>query len=366
MSETARRTIAADSDGGRDVGLPPLPQAGVKSVRDLLEQLQASPELTAANKFFDGYPKKSLVGAQSRSILYFLTRYLRPKAVLEIGTFCAGTTEIFAQALEANGVGQVVTTDPHGAQRVPPILQSWPAKLRNRAIFLPLSSMDCFIEVGKHGVTFDLAFIDGNHSYEHALYDLQMAAHYMSPGSVVVMDNFEQAGVYWATKHFLKQNPAWSELGHSIATHQPQDPFNSATSSFPGTSFLLLHAPSDILVTDLPRSFVKNKRTDIGLSSYRFELTGTQPEGVLHTVTFFRSFPHGEEVNVLPEELANVAKVSVPAGTTSLELSFPTPFVTQHVPSESYRVFEIILSWAPCDGVTPLRLMAEPMPQTLS
>lgn len=69
----------------------------------------------------------------------------------------------------------------------------------------------------KKDVVLDLILIDGNHDFEFALFDLQMAARLMRPGGIVVMDNAEQSGPFYAAKQFLDRNPAWRELGRCIA-----------------------------------------------------------------------------------------------------------------------------------------------------
>ena len=47
--------------------------------------------------------------------------------------------------------------------------------------------MDFFARMVLEGKVFDLLLIDGNHDYEYALFDLQMAARLVRPGGIVVM-----------------------------------------------------------------------------------------------------------------------------------------------------------------------------------
>ena len=69
-----------------------------------------------------------MASAQSRAFLYQTVKAMQARFVIEIGTYYAGTTEVLARAMHANGAGHVMTIDPYGGQRVPAILEAWPPR----------------------------------------------------------------------------------------------------------------------------------------------------------------------------------------------------------------------------------------------
>ena len=177
--------------------------------------------------YCENYPPRSFMSNHSRATLFTLIRALRPKVVAEVGTLFAGTTEVMARALWENGEGIILTTDPLGGERCPAIIGSWPQELRDITHFHALTSMDFFTELDRKRVTLDLVLVDGNHDFEFALFDLQMAARLLRPGGVIVMDNAEQTGPFLAARTFLSAHPAWRELGRAILDGRPNVPFRN-------------------------------------------------------------------------------------------------------------------------------------------
>ncbi len=70
-------------------------------------------------KHVGDYPPRSMTFPAFRALCYMLICVLRPQLVVEIGTMYAGTSELFASALMANGLGMLTTVDPYGGDRVP-------------------------------------------------------------------------------------------------------------------------------------------------------------------------------------------------------------------------------------------------------
>lgn len=346
-----------------EIELSHLELPDTEDVTSFLAALLNSDCLAKADEFFLKSPETSLLSARGRSILYLLTRYLKPQNILEIGTYKASTSEILTCAIKQNGKGTLTTIDPFGGERVPPILDTWPESLKKHINFMPLSSMDYFMQIARGNISLDLVFIDGDHSYEFALYDLLMAAKHSSPSAVIVMDNVEQTGVYWAGKTFLSLNPDWRELGSSIAEHDKANPFLTMNPSFPDANFLLLQAPDCIKIASLPRSFMISPSNDKGLSGYNLTFRGQQGDGVLHVMTFFRSFYHGGYEGE-SEQKIQFMSLPVKAGMTALQIEFHEPFITMHDPTISYRTFEIILSWI-SENVKTLDLISPPVPVTI-
>lgn len=100
--------------------------------------------------------------------------------------------------------------------------------------------MKFFSDLAASKVVLDICPVDGNHDFEFALFDLNMAAKLVRAGGIVIMDNAEQTGPYYATKQFLEKNPGWLEVGSSIEKFTDSIPFHKQRSSVAKTTFLLL------------------------------------------------------------------------------------------------------------------------------
>ena len=330
-----------------------------EDVEGLLAQLSKLEYFAKLEAIFSHYPPHTLLNAKSRAILYILTRFLKPNHVLEIGTYRAGSSEIIARALRSNEKGDLLTIDPFGQERVPQILDTWPAGLKKHINYLPLSSMDCFIKLASN-VSFDIIFVDGDHSYEHALYDLQMAARYAVPGGIVIMDNVEQTGVYWAVKAFLSAYSGWRELGSSMTGHDIKNPFFNMNPSIPGSSFLILQAPTLLFINQHPRSFEIKNVSESGLAGFDFFFTGKQKEGYVNALIFFRSFMHGDKPGI--EQESCIERFPISVDSTSHRIIFPKSFITKLAPEDSYRTYEIILTYTSQEGNELFELTSPPVP----
>jgi predicted O-methyltransferase YrrM len=327
----------------------------------LLASLPGSELLARTVDFFDAHPPASLLGRTSRSLLYLLCRQLRPRVALEVGAFFAGAAELLARALAANGHGELITVDPYGGERAPPALETWPEELRSRVISLECNSMQCFMLAEQRNVQFDLAFIDGDHSYEYALFDLGMVARQASPGAIVVMDNCEQPGVFLAARRFLEDNPGWRELGDAIYSYREASPFEGLRPSYPDSSFLILQAPAGVcLSAAAPTAFQTGSLAEPGLRGVEFAIDPRHGGGALHLMTFFRSFHHDLSVGQ-PEQKLDVARIDLAPGQGEARLAYAEPFLTAFDPTQSFRKFEFILAWTPRVRSEPLRLLQPPM-----
>jgi predicted O-methyltransferase YrrM len=159
---------------------------------------------------------RSITGADEMATISLWVEAQRPELCLEIGTFFAGTSRVIAEALKAaGGTGKLLTIDPYGGHRVPDILAGWPDDLRGLVEFRPVNSMTLFDELetartpkgGKSKL--GLSFVDGNHNFEFALFDIIRSADFLAPGGAIVIDNMDQEGPRQAAARFLKWNPAW-------------------------------------------------------------------------------------------------------------------------------------------------------------
>jgi predicted O-methyltransferase YrrM len=104
-----------------------------------------------------------------RFVLYSLVLGLRPRRVLEIGTFRGGSTLIVAAALDDLGEGTIVCVDP--APQVDPLHRQ---VLANRATILAAASPDALATAREvAGGPFDFALIDGDHTFDGLSRDLE-------------------------------------------------------------------------------------------------------------------------------------------------------------------------------------------------
>jgi predicted O-methyltransferase YrrM len=326
----------------------PLENVTSQPVPATLEELPDSAFYAEAVAYFTDYPARSLMSDHSRATLYSIIKVRRPTYLAEIGTFRAGTTEVMARACWENNWGGIDTTDPFGGERCPQIIASWPKEISNYVRFHPLSAMELFANLDQRRISLDLTLVDGNHDYEHALFDLQMAARRTRPSGMVVMDNAEQSGPFHAARTFLAANPTWWELGHAVADHDPDNPFDPNRSSVPNTTFILLQAPPFIPVGAGPHSWGQVQIGQPAVAGLALDLA-RPASGALHYLVTLRAFAKASEpveeklIGVVPIEAAG--KVSVPFETV---LAAPA--------RETYTV-EIDLSWR---GGEPLALSAPP------
>ena len=156
----------------------PCPVIDLGQLLNPLPDIMQAPEFPATVAFFANNPaaSRSLVSPDTQALLFTLIRNLRAKYVVEIGSFRCGTAEAICRALHANGAGRLFTVDPFGAATVPQILSWWPPELQRHVSFIHANSADFYMEMEKQGHRPELVFVDGNHDYEFALFDIQCAA----------------------------------------------------------------------------------------------------------------------------------------------------------------------------------------------
>jgi predicted O-methyltransferase YrrM len=131
-------------------------------------------------------------------VLVTVARFLRPKRILEIGTFDGNTT----LNLAANTDAQVVTVDlPPGARiallkkgDVPNVrseqrgtqFQGHPLASRIRQVFGDSGTMDW----SSLGEPFDLIYLDGCHTSTYVHSDTQNALRMLTPGGIIVWHDY--------------------------------------------------------------------------------------------------------------------------------------------------------------------------------
>ena len=337
-------------------GLPVTPQS--------LTEVMASPVCDELSAYFRDYPTTSLMGDRSRAMLFALVRMQRPAVAAEVGTYHGGGAEIITRALWENGEGFLHTTDPFGAERCPEIFARWPGELRRLVEFHPLNSMDFFLKLHHRRVALDFVLVDGDHDYELALFDLQMAARLLRPGGIVVMNDSVQTGPFQAAKTFLAANPAWRELGTAIASYDESAPFAGGRASQPGTGFAVLQAPSHWSIGAIPRSWGQAPIAAPLVEGLSLEALPQVTSGSLHYQAILRLFgdgsPHeAKRVGVIPVRLDGSAR------TVAHQLAQPMQFQPSANAVDPRNTFEIGLCWQADPGAPPLALasLRSPLPR---
>jgi predicted O-methyltransferase YrrM len=226
---------------------------------DPIPAIMATPEFSQTVRAFADNPsiKSALISPDSQALLYSLIRLLRPEVVIEIGTYMASTTEAMARAISDNGFGALHTIDPYGAEMSPQIIARWPRALQATTKLHLTDSMLFFAWMQKHQLRTDLVFVDGNHDYEYALFDIQSAARAMNPGGFIVVDNIAQPGPFFAAQDFMEKASAkgWHECGNSLNRFRPTDPFDRHRTTIHNTDFCILRAPTSIAIANRPVNF---------------------------------------------------------------------------------------------------------------
>jgi predicted O-methyltransferase YrrM len=357
-----KRETATQSPSHRIDVRPLTHLAAPKVPASEIADVMASPEYAEIRTYFSLYPAHSFVSDHSRAVLYSLVRMMRPKLIAEIGTLHAGTTEVFARALWANREGIVHTVDPYGGERCPAIISQWPVELQRHAHFHPKSSMDFFARMVLERKTFDLVLIDGNHDYEYALFDLQMAARLVRPGGIVVMDNAEQSGPFKAARLFLAANLAWREIGNAIASYHPLKPFERDRASLPDTTFLLLQAPEYLSIGEGPHSWGQAWIDTPQLSGLRFQVV-RQCKGILLYQIYLRGFANGNQW-VKEERIEGSVRIEAGDGEAAIDHLLERTLSVVSPPEYDDQLFtlELDLSWQADSGSPPLALATLPAP----
>jgi predicted O-methyltransferase YrrM len=336
----------------RGADIRPLTAVTTEPVPPSIEQLRDGQFYADVVAYFTDYPERSLMSDDSRAVLFSIIRARRSKYIAEIGTFRAGTTEVMARACWENNWGIIYTTDPYGGRRCPPIIRSWPKDLRKYVSFHPLSSMDFFAYLDQRQISLDLTLVDGNHDYEFALFDLQMAARRTLPSGIIIMDNAEQAGPFDAASTFLNANPAWRELGQAIASHDPSNPFDATRASFPDTSFIVLQGPAFVAIGARSQSWGQRPIERAAASGLALDLA-RPAKGVLHYQVTLRGFFKNEA----PVERKAVGAAQIDSSDQKISLPFDQKIFVE---SGETPTVEIDLSW---QGAEPLALTVPPTTQ---
>ena len=174
------------------------------------------------------------------------------------------------------------------------------------------------------------------------------------------MDNAEQSGPFHAARTFLDANPAWVELGNAIVEYDPSAPFKQPRASVPGTTFVLLQAPTYLSIGPFPRSWGQAWATAPTLAGFSLDLPAQTTAGILCYQAILRVFSKG---NRDVHELKNDGTMRLQQDGTAavLERRFKVPLHSD-MPEPDTFTFEIELSWQADADASPLALAKIPSP----
>jgi predicted O-methyltransferase YrrM len=327
------------------------PSIDLAQSRNPIEAVLSSTEFKLATRYFADSPaaQRSLVSPQAQALLYSILRNLRPDHVFEIGSYKAGTTEALCRALLANGYGLLHTVDPFRADYVTATVAHWPTELHRHVKIHPLSSMDFYMEMERQSVRSGLVFVDGNHDYEFALFDIGRAAKFVTPGGYIFVDNIAQPGPFFAARDFLAATPGWHEIGGSTDGYDASRSFDRARSVIPNTDFMVLRAPNSQVVGDRPSTFGRVRWWSPTVNGIELQLDEMPETGALDVQVVLRGFGP-QPVEKIADTRIHLSAVSGPV-SVPLEISVQGQF--------TYFSVETWLIWR---GDHPLRVTAPPKP----
>ncbi len=115
-------------------------------------------------------------------LLKMLVKMIRPKNVLEVGTFSGYSAICMAEGLEKGGMVYTFEINDEQEEFTRPWIEGSPVADRIRFII-----GDANTEAPKLGITFDMAFIDGDKRTYRDTYETVLAL--LRPGGFIVADN---------------------------------------------------------------------------------------------------------------------------------------------------------------------------------
>jgi predicted O-methyltransferase YrrM len=260
-------------------------------------EIVASPEFARTDRYFSDNPAaaRSLVSGASQALLFNLVRNLAPHHVIEIGTFKGGTSEAIGRALHANGGGLLHTIGPFDSGIFLPFYRAWPEALRDRVRFYSVDSMAFFMRMQKNLIQPSLVFVDGNHDYEFALFDILAATRCVAPGGFVVVDNVSQAGPYYAAVDFLASHPEWLDCATRSIQWDPVKAYDGERTRILNTDLMVLRAPMAHVIGARPRCFGEVILPQPVVKGVEVRIAASKP-GTLHAQCVLRGFSPTQNV----------------------------------------------------------------------
>jgi len=332
-----------------DVPFPAVDLAGTNPVAAIL----ATPEYAAAMEYFFDNPaaQRSLVSSQSQALLYCLIRNLRPDNVFEIGTHKAGTTEAICRALAANNNGLAHAVDPFQGEYIAAVLKFWPRELFLHVRLHVKESMAFFADMERQRIHPGLVFVDGNHEYEYAAFDIACGARLLVPGGYIVIDNISQPGPFFAARDFLMAHPDWQELGSATTDYDRDKAFDRNRSTIHETDFIVMRAPTTYAVGERPFNIARIRWSIGKVAGVRLKFVPPRQAGRLTVQVVLRGF------GATPAEITGEASVQVEAGTSELAVALSPPAQV-----DGHFVYFTVEPWLMWQSAERLQLRGAPVP----
>lgn len=333
----------------------PAPRVELTS-SDPVAAIMASAEFAPAIAFFADNPVmlRSLESPTAHALLYCLIRNLQPDHVFEIGTYRAGTTEAICRALHANGHGMAHSVDPFNREYAEAVLKHWPPELLRHIELYSMDSMAFYTDMKRKRIRPGLVFVDGEHDYEFALFDIGCAARAIVPDGFMFVDNVDQAGPFLAARDFLSVNPGWRELGASLRDYNPARAFDPQRKMIAKTGFTALRAPRTFCVDARPRDFGVIRWSRNSVSGVRLQAQAPRRPDKLTVQVVFRGFGTKQPVETFAE------------ATTELQPGLENqPVSIAFVPPAQLAggcVYYTVEPWLIWHGEEPLQLLQPPEP----
>ena len=186
----AGMSVACDSLGvvsilGRDLRHEPLKESEHEALAQEWEVLAASIDLNAPTEF----PREYDVETQTARTLYILTRWLRPKVMLETGIARGLSSFALLAAAEANQQGTVYScdVDPRSGHLVGETLKhGWQRRIINAK-----DAENSFRKFLKEVGEVDFFFHDSNHREGWMRFEFAEVLKQMAPGGILGSDDID-------------------------------------------------------------------------------------------------------------------------------------------------------------------------------
>ncbi len=214
--------------------------------------------------------------------------------------------------------------------------------------------MDFYLALGNAGIKLDVAFVDGNHDFEFAYFDIVMAARLLCPGGVIVIDNAEQSGPFYAAAQFVRENPDWIELGDAIASFKLSTPFATERATIPHGGFLAIRSPDGYAVGRVPRT-TGQVQAPPSIEGFSCNIASEGYRGTLHYQLILRAF---RDENREIEEYRRVGQMALDSAMTPREIRhrldqpLVSPLHQRH--GDCTHTLEAELAWEAEEGSTIL------------
>jgi predicted O-methyltransferase YrrM len=166
-----------------------------------------------------------------RVLLYGLVFGLKPLYCLEIGTFRGGSSSIICRAMDDSGCGRLVCVDPE-----PRITDHTWNSIQHRAMLIKGTSPQALADARRaiNGELFDLALIDGDHSYEGALKDIEGCLEHLGNGAHIVLHDCHFFAVRDAIREALRRfSDVLVDCGVVSVSDKPEDGENAVVDGKP-------------------------------------------------------------------------------------------------------------------------------------